>query len=525
MSRLTLRSLPKPLLYLAVLWLAAQAPRAVRAEDAPLFHFTQPSGPFAVGLKVVEQYDQSRIYLPLSDDLGKPQTTERARPLQTLIWYPAAKTSTRPMTVGDYANLAMSETSFAKPDPTTGDEWRQSMKPTLADFMNAVRDAPPASGRFPVFIYAPSFGSMSWENADLCEYLASHGYLVVASTALGANGRDMTADVAGINAQARDISFLIGYAQTLANADVSQVAVGGFSWGGIANLFAAARDNRIDALVCLDGSLRYYPGLVKQAEIHPELMTIPLLFFTQGEFTLEDQVRYLSDPAKNQGPSVLNGWTHGDLITVHMLGLMHQEFSSMYQRNEDVWKHAANQLKADYGREDGIPGYAWIARYTLSFLDAYLKHDATAQAWIKKTPAENGVPKHLLSVSVREGKGLAPTLEAFRAEVGRKGFDHAGEIYAAMKKDDPDFKLEEPALEGWGDRLTSANHAKEAIAILALNQSLYPDSSDAYALLGSAYAKAGQKQQAIDSYHKALEKNPENDDVKKHLAELEKPAS
>lgn len=146
-------------------------------------------------------------------------------------------------------------------------------------------------------------------------------------------------------------------------------------------------------------------------------------------------------------------------------------------------------------------------------------------AWLKKTPAENGVPKHLLSVDFREAKGLAPTLEAFRAEVGRKGFDHAGEIYAAIKKENADFKLEGQALEGWGDRLTSDKHFPAAIAILALNASLYPDSSDAYGHLGGAYAKAGQKQQAIDNYRKALEKNPENEEAKKRLAELEKPAS
>ena len=75
----------------------------------------------------------------------------------------------------------------------------------------------------------------------------------------------------GVNAQARDISFLIGYAQTLPNTDMSELAVAGFSWGGISNLFAAARDNRIDALVALDGSMRYYPGLVKTAgDVHPD---------------------------------------------------------------------------------------------------------------------------------------------------------------------------------------------------------------------------------------------------------------
>jgi dienelactone hydrolase len=505
---------------LALFVAAAAAP----AQDAAKFRFTEARGAYAVGLKVVEQYDESRTYLSRIDELGKPAEGNRARPLQTLIWYPAEKTSAKPMTVGDYANLAMTETRFGRPDPGTGDGWRSAMKPALNDPMWAVRDAPLEQGRFPVFVYAPSFGSMSWENADLCEYLASHGYLVIASTALGATGRNMTADLAGIDAQARDISFLIGYAQTLPDADVSRIAVGGFSWGGISNLFAAARDNRIDALVCLDGSLRYYPGLVKEAgDVHPDQMAIPLLFFTQGEFTLEDQARYLSDPAKNQGPSVLNAWTHGDLVTVHMLAMMHQEFSSMYQRNEDVWKGAAGQFKADFGREDGIPGYAWIARYTLRFLDAYLKHDSEAMAWLKKTPAENGVPKHFLSASFRTAKGPAPTLEAFRAELGQRGFDHAPEVFAAMKKEDADLKFQEQTLVEWGDSLTRDHHLPEAIAILKFNVSLYPDSSDAYGHLAGAYAGSGQKDEAIENYRKALEKNPDSEEAKKKLEELEKP--
>ena len=71
--------------------------------------------------------------------------------------------------------------------------------------------------------------------------------------------------------------------------------------------------------------------------------------------------------------------------------------------------------------------------------------------------------------------------------------------------------------------MTSDNHLKEAIAILSLNVSLYPDSSDAYGHLGGAYSKTGQKQQAIDNYRKALEKNSGNEEVKNRLADLEKP--
>ena len=110
--------------------------------------------------------------------------------------------------------------------------------------------------------------AMSWENADLCEYLASHGYVVVASPDMGSERRAAMTSGSwiGIDAQSQDISFLIGYAQTMPDADMSEIAVAGFSWGGISNLFAAARDNRIDALFALDGSMRYFPGLVKTAD-------------------------------------------------------------------------------------------------------------------------------------------------------------------------------------------------------------------------------------------------------------------
>ncbi|WP_157467392.1 dienelactone hydrolase family protein [Edaphobacter aggregans] len=104
-------------------------------------------------------------------------------------------------------------------------------------------------GRFPVVIYAPSFSSWSWENADLCEYLASYGYVVIASPGMGEKSRESTHDLSGVNAQASDVSFLIGYAASLPNTDMMKVAAIGFSWGGLADLFAASRDNRIKALV------------------------------------------------------------------------------------------------------------------------------------------------------------------------------------------------------------------------------------------------------------------------------------
>jgi pimeloyl-ACP methyl ester carboxylesterase len=390
--------------------------------------------------------------------------------------------------------------------------------------MWARRDAPIADGRFPVVIYAPSFSSSSWENADLCEYLASYGYVVIASPDMGATTRAMTLDVAGANTQARDISFLIGYAQTLANTDMSKIAVAGFSWGGISELFAAAHDPRVKALVALDGSMRYFAGITKQAGyVHPDEMTIPLLYFTQGEISLENIERNHSSPDQT-GPNPLNAWTHGDLITVHDLALTHIEHSSMFQREEDTWKHYSEVQKADYTREDGITGYAWIARYTLHYLDAYLKHDTAAHAWLTNTPAENGAPAHFLSVSVRPAKGLPASLDTFREELGRQGFDRAAEIYAVMKKENPEFKLDESAMNDWGDELMEESHLHEATALIELNIQNHPESSDAYTVLGEIYARSGEKQLARDNYNKALEKNSNNLEAKDKLRGLDSPA-
>jgi hypothetical protein len=493
------------------------------AADAPHFHFTEPSGSYAVGLKVVEQYDAARTWGPVVDIFGKPIAGEHARPLQTLIWYPAEKSSAARMTVGDYFKLLETETSFGKPHlGESWNDWKTGLAGSMDDELWSVRDAKPVAGHFPIVIYAPSFGNMSWENVDLCEFLASHGYVVVATGALGAQDRPMTGDLAGVTAQARDISFLVGYAQKLPNVDAADVAVAGFSWGGISNLFAAAHDSRITALVAMDGSMRYFPGLVKDGDVHPEQMSIPLLYFTQGEFTIEDQAQHLSGP-NSQGPSVLNAWTHGDLITTHMMGMIHVEYSSIYQRNENSWKNFANDEKADYGRDQGIPGYAWMARYTLDYLNAYLKHDPSAMAWLKKTPVENGAPPHFFTVNFRAASGPPLTFDNFRLEVGKRGFDRIKDVNADFHQQSADFKLDQGVVDTWGYELMLSEHFAEAIDVLELNTQLFPNSSGVYQSLGEAYAKAGKKDLAILNFHKALDKNPNDSESKSKLEALEKP--
>lgn len=503
------------------------APSAVWGQTGPVFRFSESPGPYTVGLRVVAQYDRSRTFRYAVDELGKPYRGERARPLQTLIWYPAnGNRSSKPMTLGDYLSLMQTEIDFDHPKmPVKEKEWSSALGSTLETPLHAVRDATPVpqAGDFPVVIYAPGSNDPAWENSDLCEYLASYGYIVIASPSLGAKSRRMTIDLGGANAQATDISFLIGYAETLRDANTSKIAVVGMSWGGLANLFAAARDSRINALVSLDGSIRYFPHIVEEAgDVHPEQMTIPLLAFAERDWSIEDTDRYLS-PENRVAPDVLNRWTHGDLLTVHMMSLSHAEFNSLYQRNADFWwelDHVYPLKQADYGRADAITGYAWLARYTLRFLDAYLKNDVAAMEFLKKSPAENQVPSHVMAVSFRPGSGSSVSFESFRAELGRRGFNHASEIYVDFQAQNPKFELDEGLMTDWSDELLADNRSSEALILLKLNLQMHPDSSNAYCKLGNAYEMLGQTQAAAENYRYAVARDPLNGDANRKLAKL-----
>jgi pimeloyl-ACP methyl ester carboxylesterase len=224
----------------------------------------------------------------------------------------------------------------------------------------------------------------------------------------------MTVDIAGANAEAQDISFLIGFATTLPDADASEVAVIGYSWGGMAALFAAARDRRVNALISLDGSFRYSPETVHEADdIHPDRMTMPLLVFSRAEETLETWDAMRKDKKHcDCAPNVLNEWTHGDLLHVRLLAISHIQFSSLYQRSERFKKEGMRFAPADYSLEEGAVSYNWMARYTLEFLNAYLKHEESAVLFLKRPPSDNGVPKHLMAVTLREASATPEQVNA-----------------------------------------------------------------------------------------------------------------
>ncbi len=493
------------------------------------FTFSNVPGPYPVGIRVVQQYDYSRSYTGKFDIVsGKPATGERAtgeraRPIQTLVWYPAQRGG-RAMSYGDYADTSATEEEFEKTNPNvigklraihagTGNRFAPALKAVLNQPMWAVRDAAALPGKFPLVIYAPSFSARAYENADLCEYLASQGYVVIASADMGASSRAMTGDLEGVEAQAGDIEFLIGYARTLPQVDFDHIAVVGYSWGGLSNLAAAAKDNRISALVSLDGTVRYDNETVKAINyLTPAKISIPYLFVASRPDTLE-QLNYdkkFIDISSN----FLNELNYSDVYIVSMNAMVHTDFSSYFLRVVPE-----ESFRDGYTRQEAAIAHSWVARYVHQFLDAYLKNNSAALAFLNNDPVKNQVPAHLMRIDARKAKGMAPTLENIGAELARRGFDHAGDVIHDLHLNEPKLKPDEDLLNNWGNQVLQNQDSSRSIQIFKFALLLYPDSSDLYDGLGNAYQVGNDKSLAIQSYRRSLALNPQNENAALQLLE------
>jgi dienelactone hydrolase len=482
--------------------------------DRPPFVFPQPFGPHGVGFKLVEQYDHTRSFAPRTGPLGEVTTGERDRPVQTLVWYPAAAVGTR-VTLGRYLALSDHQYTFL---PAPKNRALATQEDPLAkrasETMHAVENAFPESGAFPLIVYAASFSASSFENADLCEYLASFGFVVIASPSIGAHG-PMTGDgLEGVHAQAQDISFLIGFAESLKQVDIAHVAVIGYSWGGLSNFFAAANDDRISALVCLDGSARYFPKKIEDSkEVYPHRLTIPVLFFTSMNQSLEEVIRDQQDTSA----SVLNDLIHSNLFIVNMQQMVHEDFAATSER---VPSGTANRPATEFTDKEIATSYGWMARYTLEFLQDELKGETQGEHFIQAKPHENGVPAHVLTITYQPGSGYPITVQALAVKAHKDGFDHLPEIYAEAKKSNGE-DLGTGDLISWGEQLVGQGYVGEGIDVMKLTISLHPDIWYPYRVLSQAYVANHQNELAIATLKELLERDPQNEFGRAYLKSLE----
>src|ERR1035437_3000994 len=236
------------------------------------------AGKYAVGFRSLYQLDVVRSY---DADYAAAGSTavKKPRPIFFAIWYPAAAQQDVAMVFRDYFRAVSVDSSvpeFAQSlrkftrdmacrymlgkafDSLTQEE-RAAWDALLATPVFATLNVAPAVGKFPVVVYHPGLGGTFDDNAVACEYLASHGYVVLSSAYQAADSSRLNID-GDLATSFDDLNFLLRYAATLPFADLSRISAMGHSYGAQAMLAWRARpDSAVDAVVFLDSNVEYRP--------------------------------------------------------------------------------------------------------------------------------------------------------------------------------------------------------------------------------------------------------------------------
>lgn len=346
-----------------------------------------PTGQYSVGFHQKWIADASRTYITAMDDGATYGKSKSPRPILVNVWYPANPASNaapmphsayldlpndppdfQPLSraLADYErNVIANETLDTKRADLT-DEQRAAFDSLLASPTTCVRSAPQILQHFPLIIYHAGAGSSFEDNAAFCAALASHGYVVVGSAYLKADGSTFNIDAN--EGSLDDIDILINAASNRIDVDATRIALLGHSAGAQAIFKYATRPNRaIDAIILLDTTQDYYSlalpmfeSLVSAVREHGENITIPMLVAAGPEamFQLCDTVRnarrtYLTLPQLGHNEFVAQGWQR-----MHTL----QSLNALPENDAERF-------------DEAHASYTALCEYILAFLNAELRND------------------------------------------------------------------------------------------------------------------------------------------------------
>jgi dienelactone hydrolase len=478
-----------------------------------------PYGNYGVGFKHYTINDNTRTYQRLYDWNNQIL----ARPIPISTWFPShlQPQNSRLMTIEDYMIVLKEEEEWESLPTERILDWfyysnSTANKSHLKEKVKAIKNASPLSKKFPVAIYAPSYQASSVENFALCELLASQGFIVISSPSRGTENRFLdNGTTRDIETQTRDIQFLINEAEKLPYADSKNIAVIGFSFGGISNILAQMVDKRIKAIVCLDGSIKYQ---LQKIQLSPYFklsnFDVPFIFMSQKDIPEKVMKEDKIDTLLNSKFEFYDSLKYSTAYSLKFHDLTHSYFSSMGVLFQD---RDARQDKSDKAI---MNSYRWLNIYTLNFLNAYLGNNSPAKAFLENTPTQNGVDIGIISKKSKIPIQQNISFEGFNLLASKQNYKNLNDLYKTQLNRSPNFKLDEWKLNNLGLTLLFKNKLKEGIDVLTLNTTLFPESANTYDSLAEGYLIAGDKKNATINFKKSLQFDPQNQNAINRLKTL-----
>ena len=324
-------------------------------------------GPFPVGVTRTVFVDSSR-----TDNF-----TKEPRTLVTEIWYPADDTA-RKQPKNKYSDFIPGGVT-----PELEKLLKQTYGMTAAEidkiyWNEAVRDAKIRKGRFPLIVFSHGNGGNRHQNTFWCDYLASHGYIIVSADHTGnarmtiINGKIIlyqnSERLKSAEDRPRDMSFLLdkliawdkgGDKRFAGHIDTDHAAATGMSFGSMTSIWVADKDPRFKAVIAMSGARGDHTNL-----------TIPSLRMIGAEdntIGAAGNAIVREHHARHTGPSYLLELKNGG----------HYSFTDMFKINKNFGDGVGHGKRRDTKEQfDFTPmetTYKIVNSYSVAFLGYYLK--------------------------------------------------------------------------------------------------------------------------------------------------------
>ncbi len=476
-------------------------------------------GPYTPGFRLIESLDYSRTF---------PQginNSPQARKVRIYLWYPSSGTKNELMNFNSYIKIAKSDFN-AKTTPDSSkvlpvqlikgltEEQRKNLweRP-----MTSVRNAEPAEGSFPLIVLGQGlYYESPVAHLVLCEFLASHGYVVATCPLIGTQNRLINLSVADLETEIRDLEFVIANARMEPFVHPDQLGVIGYDLGGMAGIVLSMRNPEVDAFLSYDAGILFGHGSGLPST-HPnyslENFRIPWMHITQSR-----AIRFYRD---EQGlTSLMDIKNHGDSFLLKVPTSCHGDFTSY----------------AVYGIEKAIPGY-WgpdrinaksyykeVLDYSLDFLDSYIKQDSESYQKLSELEQSGEKEGYFLKLEMKKGTAVPPAKDELVNMIISKGYiASSGKIEQARSAFADSLLFDKDKLNWLGYHfLYWWGREKEAINVFELIVDAFPELANGYDSLGEAYLTNGNIEKAIESYERSLELNPDNANAKAVLKRIKK---
>ena len=479
------------------------------------------NGDYNVGFYHYTASDSTRTYKRIFN--WNNQSIPRQIPVS--VWYPSNERSNgfRKMVVLDYMEILKEEEEWEYLPNEQILNWfyypnTPANRKHLEEQTSAFRKIQSADGKFPAIVYAPSYQASSIENFILCEYLASHGYIVISCASRGTENRFLEGGTEkDLETQTRDIEYLINEVSRIPNIDFEQIATMGFSFGGLSNVLAQMRNEKIKAIVSLDGSIRYqYTTLQKSPFANTNKVNVPFIHMAQKNIPEQVLKDDKIDAGLNHKFEFYDSLKYSKAYSLKFHNLTHSYFSTLgilFQQRDN------RQDKTDL---EIMESYRWVSVYTLNFLNAYLKNDLHALSFLKDNPENNGLKSGLISLRTKEPESKPFSFQDFNELAAKQEYFEIEKLYYSLIEKYPSFKLPEGNLNNLGLQLVfNPKTSSKGINVFLFATTIYPESSNLFDSLAEAYLFTGERKRAIENFKKSLELNAQNQNAIDRLNELE----